>query len=140
VWTIGEAAARAGVTRKAVRVYEANGLLPPPTRSPAGYRLFDDDDVDLLRFIRQARDLDLSVVQIADILNQTTPETLCQTVKNLARARIAQIEAHIALLAATRDRLTALLVEPTAREAPRSPDQACRCPLIEAAATGSGGR
>jgi len=74
MWTIGEAAVRAGVTRKAVRVYEANGLLPPPTRSRAGYRLFDDDDVGLLRFIRQARDLDLSLGQIADILHQTTPE------------------------------------------------------------------
>jgi MerR family copper efflux transcriptional regulator len=139
MWTIGEAAVRAGVTRKAVRVYEANGLLPPPTRSRAGYRLFDDDDVGLLRFIRQARDLDLSLGQIADILHQTTPEARCETVKNLARARIAQIDAQVALLASTRDRLTALLVEPTARETPRSPDQACRCPLIETAATGSGG-
>jgi MerR family regulatory protein len=38
--TIGEAARRAGLTRKAVRLYEARGLLPPVERTESGYRLY----------------------------------------------------------------------------------------------------
>lgn len=53
--TIGPAAKAAGVTRKAVRVYEAKGLLPDPQRTAAGYRLYSDHDVARLRFIRRAR-------------------------------------------------------------------------------------
>ena len=34
---IGEVAARSGVSRKAIRLYEARGILPPPRRTPAGY-------------------------------------------------------------------------------------------------------
>ena len=41
-YTIGEAAAAAGVTPRAVRLYEARGLLRSVDRSPAGYRLFDE--------------------------------------------------------------------------------------------------
>ncbi|WP_425465242.1 MerR family DNA-binding transcriptional regulator [Nonomuraea diastatica] len=52
---IGQAAQAAGLTRKAVRRYEAKGLLPPAERSAAGYRLYDEADVELLSFIRRAR-------------------------------------------------------------------------------------
>ncbi|WP_409473638.1 MerR family DNA-binding transcriptional regulator [Streptomyces sp. HC307] len=40
--TIGQAAKAAGVTRKAMRVYEARGLLPAAERTAAGYRLYTD--------------------------------------------------------------------------------------------------
>jgi predicted transcriptional regulator len=55
--TIGQAAQAAGVTRKAVRVYEAKGLLAAADRTIAGYRLYTERDVELLTFIRRARTL-----------------------------------------------------------------------------------
>src|SRR5680860_1499912 len=53
--TIGEAAERTGLTRKAIRLYEHKGLLPPARRSNAGYRLYSADDLAVLGFIRRAR-------------------------------------------------------------------------------------
>lgn len=66
--TIGQAGRAAGVTRKAIRVYEQRGLLPPATRTVSGYRLFSDEAVDTLRFIRRARTLGLGLDDIARIL------------------------------------------------------------------------
>ena len=68
-YTIGEAAKTAGVTRRAVRLYESKGLLPVPDRTGSGYRLFTDDDIAILAFIRRGRSLGLSLDAIAEILS-----------------------------------------------------------------------
>ena len=67
-YTIGEAAKTAGVTRRAVRLYESKGLLPVPDRTGSGYRLFTDDDIAILAFIRRGRSLGLSLDAIAEII------------------------------------------------------------------------
>ncbi|MGH3847008.1 MAG: MerR family transcriptional regulator, partial [Pseudonocardiaceae bacterium] len=66
--TIGQAAKAAGVTTKAVQLYEAKGLLPPAERSPAGYRLYVCSDVEMLTFIHRARTLGLHLDGIRAIL------------------------------------------------------------------------
>jgi DNA-binding transcriptional MerR regulator len=53
---ITEVADEVGLTARAVRYYEELGLLKPAARSEGSYRLFDDDDLDRLRFIRGLRD------------------------------------------------------------------------------------
>jgi MerR family copper efflux transcriptional regulator len=95
--TIGQAAAAAGVTRKAVRVYEAKGLLAPADRSPAGYRLYNHHDVELLTFIRRARTLGLhldAIRQILAIRSGGTPP--CAAVRDLLNERITNIDATVA--------------------------------------------
>lgn len=52
---IGELARRAGVTPKAIRFYETKGILPPANRGANRYRLYGDDAVEMLRFIKQAK-------------------------------------------------------------------------------------
>lgn len=66
--TIGEAAEAAGVSAKMIRHYEQIGLVPAATRTDAGYRLYSERDVSVLRFIRQSRRLGFSMQQIADLL------------------------------------------------------------------------
>jgi MerR family copper efflux transcriptional regulator len=61
---IGELAARTGVTAKTIRFYETAGVVPPPVRSANGYRRYRSDAVDLLRFVKQARGLDLTLAEI----------------------------------------------------------------------------
>ena len=67
--TIGEMAKRSGLTAKMIRHYESLALLPPAVRSEAGYRHYQEQDVQQLRFIRQARELGFSLPQIGELLN-----------------------------------------------------------------------
>jgi MerR family mercuric resistance operon transcriptional regulator len=65
---IGEVARRSGTTVKAIRFYEAKGLLPRPVRSPSGYRLYADRDLKRLAFIQRAKLLGLSLAKIHDLV------------------------------------------------------------------------
>ncbi|SON59816.1 HTH-type transcriptional regulator HmrR [Mycobacterium simulans] len=104
--TIGAAARAAGVTRKAVRVYEAKGLLPAATRTVNGYRLYDKCDVDLLTFIRRARALGLHLDDIRRILaTRNDGIAPCATVRDLLDARIAELDNTVAELLALRETL-----------------------------------
>lgn len=65
---IGELARRAGVTPKAIRFYERKRILPSAKRAPNGYRLYSDDAVEMLRFVKQASGLGLTLAEIKDII------------------------------------------------------------------------
>ncbi|WP_426367625.1 MerR family transcriptional regulator [Streptomyces sp. E-08] len=68
LWSIGELAARAGVTVKTVRFYSDRGLLPEAGRSSGGHRRYGAEAVDRLRFIRSLRSLDLPVPEVERVL------------------------------------------------------------------------
>src|SRR3954462_7483105 len=53
---IQEVAAALGLTARTIRYYEELGLLTPAARSEGDYRLYDEDDVERLRFIKDLRD------------------------------------------------------------------------------------
>jgi len=67
--TVGEVARRSGVTRKALRLYEARGILPPPRRTAAGYRIYAPDVLDALDFVQQGRRLGLTLAEIKHIIS-----------------------------------------------------------------------
>ena len=58
---IGELSSQTGISTEAIRYYERIGLLPEPERAENGYRLYGEEDVERLRFIRSARSLDFSL-------------------------------------------------------------------------------
>ena len=66
--TIGEVAERTGMATSALRFYEREGLVTPVTRTAAGYRLYDDEQVARVRFIRQAQHLGLSLPEVDELL------------------------------------------------------------------------
>ncbi|MBI2850562.1 MAG: heavy metal-responsive transcriptional regulator [Chloroflexi bacterium] len=65
---IGEVASATGVTTKTIRYYELLGLLRKPTRTYSGYRIYHENDLQRLRFIKKAKGLGLSLIEIKDIL------------------------------------------------------------------------
>ena len=66
---ITEVADEVGLTTRTVRYYEELGLLKPAARSEGSYRLFDEDDLDRLRFIRGLRDdAGFSLAEIGQLL------------------------------------------------------------------------
>ena len=65
---IGEVAAKSGFSCKALKVYEARGILPPPRRTPAGYRLYPNDVLPILAFVAQSRRLGLTLSEIRRIV------------------------------------------------------------------------
>ena len=106
---IAEAARRAGLTPKAIRFYEAQGLLKP-TRSANGYRAFGDADVHTLKFLKRARDLGFSVEECRALLalyHETDRSN--EEVRALAESRVKEIDRRLADLASIRDALAHLV-------------------------------
>lgn len=85
---IGELAALAGLTPRAVRFYHACGLLAEPVRSPAGYRLYDGMALAQAIRIRRLRELGLTVDQVRELLTATPPGDL-QAALDALRAELA---------------------------------------------------
>jgi MerR family transcriptional regulator, copper efflux regulator len=65
---IGEVAARSGLSRKALRLYEARGILPPARRTESGYRTYAPDVLGVLHFVTQARLLGLTLTEMEAIV------------------------------------------------------------------------
>lgn len=58
---VSELAERAGTTAKTIRFYEAEGILPPPPRSPNGYRDYREADVCRTRVLVTLRNLGIDL-------------------------------------------------------------------------------
>lgn len=125
---IGELAARANVNPKTIRYYESIGLLPDPLRTAAGYRIYAEEDIDRLAFVRRAQQLQLALDEIGEILAlRERGERPCGYVLQVARDRLRDLDRRIAEMQRARDELHTLL----GQAADVATDDGRYCQLIE---------
>ena len=103
---IGQAAQASGVSAKMIRYYESIGLIPAAGRTASGYRVYSETEVQILRFIRRARDLGFSVEKITELLALWRDRSRHSAdVKRIATDQIAELQAKIAGMQAMMDTL-----------------------------------
>ncbi|MHB8736331.1 MAG: MerR family transcriptional regulator [Terriglobales bacterium] len=98
---IGEVAQRGGVNLQTIRFYERERLLPKPPRLASGYRVFPEQTVLRIRFIKRAQQLGFSLAEIRELLSlQLDPKRDCSDVRRLAQTKAAEIDDKIHTLTA----------------------------------------
>jgi Cd(II)/Pb(II)-responsive transcriptional regulator len=119
---IGELAKRTESTVETIRYYEKEGLLPEPSRSAGNYRLYGEEHIERLRFIRHCRTLDMALDEVRTLLqHRDTPKEDCGDVNALLDAHIHAVEIRVEELLQLKQHLVALRQQcPTA-----SPTAAC---------------
>jgi len=128
---VTELARAAGVTSETVRHYTRQALLRPQRDPDNGYQLFDQRDLERLRFIQRARTLGFSLKEIADILAQADQDdSPCPLVRDLLAARLPQIHARIRELQTLADRMERAMND-WSRLPDGTPDGHSICRLIE---------
>ena len=124
--TIGQLAKQARVNRETVRYYERRRLLQRPSRSIAGYRVFSDDALKRLRFIRHAKMLGFSLEEIRALLAlRINSINTCDRVRARTEVKIADIDRKIESLQQIR-RVLRELVKACSRR--RRTDE---CPILD---------
>lgn len=125
---IGEAAERVGVTSKTIRFYESIGVLPEPARSPSGYRIYDEDHVERLRFVKSAQRLGLKLHDIVEVLAfRDRAEPPCDYVVEVVRREVDDLGARIREMQRLKSELQALLRQAEERRVGQVEKY---CPLI----------
>ncbi|MGN7873725.1 Cd(II)/Pb(II)-responsive transcriptional regulator [Roseateles sp. 22389] len=107
---IGELSKSTGVDIETIRFYEKSGLLPPPARSENGYRDYAHAHLERLAFIRHCRALDMSLADVAlllDSLGSRDPEALVQ-VDALVASQLGKVRARLKSMQALEAQLVAL--------------------------------
>lgn len=129
-YRIAEIARLSGFAPSALRYYEQAGVLAAPERTPAGYRLYTDRDVERLRLVARAKDLGCTLDEITDLIEAWDSDE-CEPVKHRLRAlvldKVAEIETHLAEQTAFADQLRATADALTGRPLDGPCDDSCGC-------------
>lgn len=126
---IGQAAELASLEPSAIRFYESAGVLPQPARSDAGYRMYAEADVELMRFVRRLRALELPLDDIREIVRLwASGEAPCRPVRDAISREAESVDDRIAELTRLRSELRSLekRMKGIVDEWPRS----CACHVI----------
>ena len=128
---IGSVAGELGLNPKTLRYYEDIGLLPEANRTISGYRVYQPEITERLKFIKQAQRLGFSLNEIKEILLlKDKGSEPCVHVKTLAKEKIKELEAVIRESSSLRNNLKTLL----RKWSHTTGKEATICPHIEAAA------
>ena len=127
VISTGELAKLTGVNRETIRFYERIGLLPPPERTAARYRVFGKSDLARIHFISNAKELGFTLAEIGELLAIADGEVRsCSKAKSIAIHRLAFVDSQLRSLRRLQKALRALVARCATAKRING------CPLIEA--------
>lgn len=104
VYTIGDAAAKLGMPASTIRFYEKNGLIPNQQRASDGRRLFDEDDLEWMRFVERLKVSGMPIKEIREYIRlYTEGDSTIEERRHIVHERRAAIDAQIKELELARD-------------------------------------
>ncbi|MBW3665363.1 MAG: heavy metal-responsive transcriptional regulator [Actinobacteria bacterium] len=116
--TVSALAQRVGTSADTIRYYERIGLLPEAERSPAGYRLFGEGDVERVAFIKRAQSFGLRLDDIGALLDiRQRGLCPCGHARQLLSDKLAEIDQQIQSLEDLRNDVRALMEDGVAEDA-----------------------
>jgi len=125
--TIGKLSELTGLNRETLRFYEQKKLIPNPTRTNSGYRLYPTDVIRRIRFIQYTKKLGFSLKEINTLLSlSTNPNGTCSDIKHYTDRKITEIAKQIRALETMKDTLAQLSTSCSGRGPLRS------CPILDA--------
>jgi len=93
---IGIVAKKIGLSVDAIRFYERNGLLPRPSRTEGGFRIYGDSDIETLAFVRRVQGLGFKLSEIRGLLrlrvNRLQP---CAPVQRRLQEKLADVQREL---------------------------------------------
>ena len=96
---IGELSKLSGCSIQTIRYYEKEALLSPPMRTEGNFRIYNEKILKELLFIKQCRNLDITLSEIKELLVLTqSPNSDCAGISNLIEQHISQVDQKISEL------------------------------------------
>lgn len=106
---IGALAKQTGLSVQAIRFYEQEGLVAVPQRTEGNYRLYNNDSLRQLGFIKQCRNLGLTLEEIRELIKfQLTPEAACGEINLIIDTHVQEVDCRITELTELRSQLVGL--------------------------------
>lgn len=127
ILTISKLAKKAGVNLQTIRYYEKLNLLPKPKRNKSKYRLYDDEYLKHIKFVKNAQNLGFKLDEIRDlVLIKHNPKALGKDVKKVIKQKIEEIETQVVELQGAKDYLNELY------DSCNGKMSSCCCPILGA--------
>ena len=124
---VGEIARQAGVNLQTIHYYERQGLLPRPPRTESNYRVYPQDAVRRVQFIKRAQELGFTLKEIKELLSlRAAPRARCADVRSRAQAKVRSIDEKMHTLQAMRRALSKLIGECSGK------GPVTQCPILDA--------
>jgi MerR family transcriptional regulator, copper efflux regulator len=133
VLKIGQLAQATGVSAKTIRYYEQVGVLPPANRTAAGYRLYAEQGLHRLLFVRRARTLGLSLQNLKSLtaaLDDGPRATVRSRLLGLVREQLSAVQQQISDLHLFQQQLEQI-VQRLSMPPPADHSARCRCLEID---------
>ncbi len=125
-FTIGDLSKRTGVNIETIRYYEKIGAMPNPPRTAAGYRVYGEDLLKRLTFIRRCRQLGFAMAEIQELLGLVDEHGYtCGEVQALTLDHAEMVKRKIRDLRKLEKTLRGIASKCTGKKVPE-------CPIIDA--------